>query len=679
MSELFSNDQIFIRKLTDIILANLSNENFGVKELAQESVMSLYRLSRKLHSINKKTTNQFIREVRLQKAMEMLQVGFYTASEISYKVGFGSPTYFNKSFRDFYGYPPGKIKKADPNSPELNILAQNSYPNRLNFFSRKTYILTSVLLFVLVSITVLFLSYNKFNVSERTEGLKSSETKISIAVMPFQNMTNDTIWNKWQDWIQQSLISSLANTGEIKVRQKESVKNFLVTRGMFEYVTLSPAIAGEISKKLEANIFIYGNLQQAGPRIRLDAQLIDTKTKEVLKSFEINAPNSEEIIFDITDSLRKKITDFLIVSKLIKENRGMQHLFTPTKSPQALRFFVYGNNAMDKNDFSTARNWYLKALVADSNFFYAALMIENTYSMESKPEQQRQWLIKNYKKSDQMPIAEQYYAKWAYACNFDPPNEQIKYLRQLQEIDDQVPSIPYLIGLTYNMMNQYDKAIPELEKSLEIGRKWGKSIMTDNWAYLELGLAYHKTGQHKKENRLYKESEKYDPDYLGVIFRQAVLSLAEKDSVEANRNIEKYVSICKVNSFSEAVITGNLARLYSEADMFDRAVEYFLKAISLEPENPDNMNALAWFFIENDRNINEGLELIDKALKLSPDKYSYLDTKGWGLYKQGRNEEALEFLEKSVELHKPLFSYKINLHIEEVKKAIAEKKIIRKI
>lgn len=65
MTEHLSIDQVFINKLTDIILANLGDENFGVKELADESGLSFYRLNRRLHSINKKTTNQFIREIRL--------------------------------------------------------------------------------------------------------------------------------------------------------------------------------------------------------------------------------------------------------------------------------------------------------------------------------------------------------------------------------------------------------------------------------------------------------------------------------------------------------------------------------------------------------------------------------------------------------------------------------------
>ncbi len=45
MEEPLSPDQIFISKLTDIVLANLNNENFGVKELTNQSGLSYYNLS----------------------------------------------------------------------------------------------------------------------------------------------------------------------------------------------------------------------------------------------------------------------------------------------------------------------------------------------------------------------------------------------------------------------------------------------------------------------------------------------------------------------------------------------------------------------------------------------------------------------------------------------------------
>ena len=135
MAENLSRDQILIRKLTEIILANLENENFGVKELANESGMSQYRLNRRIHSISNKTINQFISETRLRKALEMLQNEELTAAEVSYRVGFSSPAYFTKCFHEFFGYPPGKVKNAENNfipetTPVLSMPAkvQRSFP-----------------------------------------------------------------------------------------------------------------------------------------------------------------------------------------------------------------------------------------------------------------------------------------------------------------------------------------------------------------------------------------------------------------------------------------------------------------------------------------------------------------------------------------------------------------------
>ena len=682
MTDPLSIDQVFIRKLIDIVLANLGNENFGVNELAHESGLSLYRLSRRIHSISKKTTNQFIREIRLQKALEMLQNETYTASEVAFKVGFGSPTYFNKSFHEFYGYPPGKVKKGDIINPELNILTQNASENKLrkSAWRAKTLSLTGFLLIALLLGTVVFFINRKINKSERTERLISSDSKISIAVMPFKNMTNDTTWDVWQEWIQLDLISSLANTREVSVRQKESVTSLLQTRGLAEYLSISPAIARAVSKKLEADLFIYGFLQQAGLRLRLDAQLFDTRTEEVLKSFEINGPYKEEILFELTDSLRKKVTDYLIISELIRENYRRQHLFTFTKSPGALRYFIYGVRAYDKKDYLTARNLFLKALDADSSFHYAALMIEKTYSKQGITEQQFNWLLNNYEKKERMPYAEQLYASWAYAFSFEPPEVGINYLRQLEEIDDQVSEIPYLLGYTYNRMNQYENAIPELEKSLEIFRKWGKEYFNDIGIYLELGYAYHQTRQYRKEKKLYKMADNYFPDDPYLIARWISMSLSIKDTIATNRNIKRLELVCKERYSSyETVIAASLAIIYSEENdscNLRKAEDYYRKAISLQPKSDVRLNNLANFLINKNRNLDEVSSLMDKAMELALDKYSYyqyLGTKGWGLYKQGKYMEALGVLEKTWN-EAPFKLYSIRSHLEQVREAVTEQR-----
>ena len=108
--------QEFIRKLNEIIEANLSNEQFGVDEFARETGLSRSVLMRKLKSATDKSINQFIREARLQRAMEMLRKNVASVSEIAYKVGFGSPAYFNTCFSEFFGITPGEFKKRGLNS-----------------------------------------------------------------------------------------------------------------------------------------------------------------------------------------------------------------------------------------------------------------------------------------------------------------------------------------------------------------------------------------------------------------------------------------------------------------------------------------------------------------------------------------------------------------------------------
>jgi len=103
----------FLKKITAIIEENVSNEQFGVSELAGEIGMSRSNLLRKIKKLTGLSVSQYIRKVRLKNAMEMLRQTSSTVSEVSYKVGFSSTSYFIKCFHDHYGYPPGEVGKGD--------------------------------------------------------------------------------------------------------------------------------------------------------------------------------------------------------------------------------------------------------------------------------------------------------------------------------------------------------------------------------------------------------------------------------------------------------------------------------------------------------------------------------------------------------------------------------------
>jgi tetratricopeptide (TPR) repeat protein len=506
-------------------------------------------------------------------------------------------------------------------------------------------------------------------------------------------MTNDTIWNVWQDGIQDMLITSLSNAEELKVRQRESINTLIQIKGLTKYASITPSLASTISQHLDANYFIYGSIKQAGAIIRVNAQLIDSQTEDVLKSFQIEGLSKEEMIFQIIDSLSSEMKNFLIISKLKKELSQPQlsphktEELVSTNSPEAYRFFVLGKNAFYKNEYSEAIKMYLQALDIDSNYIDAEMGIPFAFANQSLYEQEKEWCLKLCTKRDHMTIKQKIFLNYIYADCFEAPYESIKYLIQRKELDDQNPKIYYSLGLENNRVNQYDKAISEFEKSLEIFNKWDSKPMWV-YSYTELGFAYHKTEQYKKEKKLYKKAKQDFPDDPNLIYRQAILSLTERDIVEANRYIEKYISGLKINSASEANIASSLGSIYQDADNPDKAEEYYRKALSLEPENPyymnnslepENlyyMNNLAYFLIDKDRNINEGLELVDKTLKLSPNNYNYLHTKGWGLYKQGKFQDALDLLQKSWDLRRQydVYDHNVYLHLEEAKKAIASKK-----
>jgi len=122
MSKVSNSGADFINQVNSLVLENISKEQFGVSELAELMNMSRSNLLRKIKKQTQLSASQFIRQVRLQKGMEMVKEDALTISEISYQVGFGSASYFIKCFREHYGYPPGEVfnlDKSDKASPEL--------------------------------------------------------------------------------------------------------------------------------------------------------------------------------------------------------------------------------------------------------------------------------------------------------------------------------------------------------------------------------------------------------------------------------------------------------------------------------------------------------------------------------------------------------------------------------
>jgi TolB-like protein len=108
-------------------------------------------------------------------------------------------------------------------------------------------------------------------------------------------------------------VTFLSNSPEdLKVRQTESVNGLIRGRGLTNYASITPSVAENISQKLNTDIFIYGSINQAGPIIRVNAKLVDSKTEDIIKSFQLDG--TENSILSIIDSTSRMINRFLIIT-----------------------------------------------------------------------------------------------------------------------------------------------------------------------------------------------------------------------------------------------------------------------------------------------------------------------------------------------------------------------------
>lgn len=89
---------------------------------------------------------------------------------------------------------------------------------------------------------------------------------------------------------------------------------------------------------------------------------------------------------------------------------------------------------------------------------------------------------------------------------------------------------------------------------------------------------------------------------------------------------------------------------YERSNQWEKAEADFNTALELEPEQPLALNYLGYSWVEQGRNLDQALDMIERAVKQRPQDGYITDSLGWVLYKMNRFEEAVEPLERAVEL-----------------------------
>jgi len=106
-------DRDFIQKFVVYIDKHYARQDFQVADLCQEFGLSRSQLYRKVNALLGESISDYIQNIRLRKAEEMLLEGNLPVADIAYKVGYSSPDYFSTVFRSRYGVPPTAFRKKE--------------------------------------------------------------------------------------------------------------------------------------------------------------------------------------------------------------------------------------------------------------------------------------------------------------------------------------------------------------------------------------------------------------------------------------------------------------------------------------------------------------------------------------------------------------------------------------
>jgi transcriptional regulator GlxA family with amidase domain len=117
---LSSPDEKFLKKAIEIIEKNIDDSDLDIETFSDELGVSRMQLYRKLSALTDMTVKEFIRDIRLKRAAQLLEQKKMTVSEVAYAVGFKDMSHFRKCFREKFGMNATEyINKSDGSESSL--------------------------------------------------------------------------------------------------------------------------------------------------------------------------------------------------------------------------------------------------------------------------------------------------------------------------------------------------------------------------------------------------------------------------------------------------------------------------------------------------------------------------------------------------------------------------------
>src|SRR6516165_2325968 len=192
----------------------------------------------------------------------------------------------------------------------------------------------------------------------------------SIAVLPFENLSEDKRNAYFADGIQEEILTRLSKIADLKVISRTSTRRF----------GSNPENLGEIAKQLGVAHILEGAVQKAGDQVRVHVQLIDARTDSHVWADEFDRKLQD--IFAVETEIATKIADRLRAKLSGREQRAIA--VRPTTNTEAYQLYLQGRYLFGQRNEAPllkAVDYFKQALAKDPNYAQAYSGIADCYSV----------------------------------------------------------------------------------------------------------------------------------------------------------------------------------------------------------------------------------------------------------------------------------------------------------
>jgi serine/threonine-protein kinase len=374
----------------------------------------------------------------------------------------------------------------------------------------------------LLGLTAIVLGLNVGGWRTRLVGWTSPPKIGSLAVLPLENLSHDPEQEYFADGMTEALITDIAKIGTLRVISRTSVMRYKGTKKPLS----------QIARELNVDAIVEGSVQHSGDKVRIDAQLIDARKDRNLWTESYQSDLSD--VLTLQGNVARAVAGEVRAQLTPQESASISK--SQTVNPRAYESYLQGRYFWNKRtaaDLNAAIKSFNGAIALDPTYARAYAGLADSYATlgnnrllppdEAFPKAEAaaekalsldedlaeahaslafahwnydfDWNVvdREYKRAIELNpgYATAYHWYSGYLSGMGRHSEAIAAVKKARELDPLSPRINANVGFILYFARQYDAAIEELQKTLQMDT-------TSNAPYLYLGMAYLQEGKSQE-------------------------------------------------------------------------------------------------------------------------------------------------------------------------------------